>query len=135
MLKYIQNHGGIEKLKFKKLKIFDYCSKMEVEDELLNQYLEATVMRGKIVKSIVGTVTKRERCKQYNQINRQKHLKFVKDEYQKQRESILAKTKKKYSDKPKCYTHCEACNNDIVSTYYERHCSCVNHVYNIVNNA
>ncbi len=60
-------------------------AKSEMEDILMNHYIESTVMRGKVVKSAVGSVSKRERCKQYYRDNREKHLTYAKNMFHKKR--------------------------------------------------
>lgn len=132
MLEFIRDHGGIEKVKFRKLKTYEGCSKSEIENMLMDQYIESTVMRRNVVKSVIGSVSKRERCKQYYKENREKHLEYVKNMYHKQRENILAKKRKRYVSKPKCYIHCDACDKDVLSSYYVRHCSCGTHLRNVI---
>ncbi len=132
MLEFIRDHGGIDKMKFRKLKVCGDCSKCEVEDMLLELFVESSIMRGNVVKSSIGSVSKQDTCKQYYKENREKHLQYVKNAYQMKREDILAKKRKKYCDKPKDYIHCNACNRDVLSSYYSRHCSCVAHLHNVI---
>jgi hypothetical protein len=131
MLEFIQNQGGLEKVLFRKLKTIDNCSKEDIEELLLKQYLESTIMRGKIVKNNINTISKKERCKQYYKENREKHLQYVKTMYQKQKKVILETKRKKYNEKIKNYKHCNFCNKKVLTNYYEQHINCKNHLCNV----
>ena len=132
MLNFIQSHGGIDVVKFRRLKTIEAETNEDVEELLLNEYLDATAVRGKEVKSAVKSASKREKCKQYYKQNRDKHLKHMKESYQKKRNEILSRKKKHYKEKERCYVHCKWCHMEVLQSNYERHCVSKNHVKNML---
>ena len=127
MMKFIQDNGGIDKVVFRRLHLITVQQDGNT-DNLVQGIVDVQTKKGMIVCNVIDKISKQERSKNYYEANKEKHLAKVKAKYQETKEVVLAKRKEQYANKVKEYIHCECCNKEVLTEYYDKHCKCVSHI-------